>query len=538
MSRNLFGHSIRKRNYNEMISSSNSINNNNSEQNSNNRQFLKIVEAKVIVDPKDINNSARKIKVTPENELKNYLKRQEESLNDSEKKINSNNNSNFSGTNKIENFTKSTGHTTDHKKIDNIFNPFTQVYNTSVNPFQNLNVSSTNPFGINNNDNHKINNIFNNDNNKINNTLNNDNNKKNNPFNNDNNRINNDLNNYNNKINNPFNNDNNKIYNPFNNENNKINNPFNNDNNKISNPFNNNNNQIFNPFNNNKSISNPLNSISINNNVKSTNDIKNQIFNSENSILSFNFNTKNEGQFKEEDDEESEGSFDPEEEVPINGNSNNENIEKNEIKVKNEHKIFDVNVESFYIYNWIEKKYVSNGNGKISIEKYNLNNKDSYYLVFRNTKTMNVLFQGNIISNLSNIENKRIDKLLVFLSRIYNYDNENKEKEKNQDNKLKLNNNAIKIHFESLNDLENFCNKFNEVLILLDPSKNNNNLKTPGKNSLVNNSHCSTYDKKIQNSNLKNESINAKSESKIKNTNEENEKNECLSFQKKKLKEN
>ena len=494
MSRNLFGHSIRKRNYNEMISSSNSINNNNSEQNSNNRQFLKIVEAKVIVDPKDINNSARKIKVTPENELKNYLKRQEESLNDSEKKINSNNNSNFSGTNKIENFTKSTGHTTDHKKIDNIFNPFTQVYNTSVNPFQNLNVSSTNPFGINNNDNHKINNIFNNDNNKINNTLNNDNNKK--------------------------------------------NNPFNNDNNKISNPFNNNNNQIFNPFNNNKSISNPLNSISINNNVKSTNDIKNQIFNSENSILSFNFNTKNEGQFKEEDDEESEGSFDPEEEVPINGNSNNENIEKNEIKVKNEHKIFDVNVESFYIYNWIEKKYVSNGNGKISIEKYNPNNKDSYYLVFRNTKTMNVLFQGNIISNLSNIENKRIDKLLVFLSRIYNYDNENKEKEKNQDNKLKLNNNAIKIHFESLNDLENFCNKFNEVLILLDPSKNNNNLKTPGKNSLVNNSHSSTYDKKIQNSNLKNESINAKSESKIKNTNEENEKNECLSFQKKKLKEN
>jgi hypothetical protein len=151
---------------------------------------------------------------------------------------------------------------------------------------------------------------------------------------------------------------------------------------------------------------------------------------------------------------------------------------------------------------------------------------------------MNVLFQGNIISNLSNIENKRIDKLLVFLSRIYNYDNENKEKEKNQDNKLKLNNNAIKIHFESLNDLENFCNKFNEVLILLDPSKNNNNLKTPGKNSLVNNSHSSTYDKKIQNSNLKNESINAKSESKIKNTNEENEKNECLSFQKKKLKEN
>ena len=174
----------------------------------------------------------------------------------------------------------------------------------------------------------------------------------------------------------------------------------------------------------------------------------------------------------------------------------------------------------------------------MSIEKYNLNNKFSYYLVFRNNRTKNVLFQGNILPNLSNIENKKIDKLLVFLSRIYNYENENKEKEKNKDNKLKLNNNAIKIHFESLNDLQNFCDKFNEVLILLDPTKDNNNLKTPAKTSIVNNSHSSTYEKKIQNSNINNESINAKSETKIKHLNEENEKNESLSFQKKKLKEN
>ena len=331
-------------------------------------------------------------------------------------------------------------------------------------------------------------------------------------------------------------NDTNKIFNPFNNENNKITNPFNNNNNQIFNPFNNNNNKIFNPFNNNNQS--PFNSISINNNAKSTNDIKNQIFNSENSILSFNFNSKNEGQFKDEDDEESEGSFDPEEEVPIIGSSNNENKEKTEINVKNDNKIIDINVESFYIYNWIEKKYVSNGNGKMSIEKYNLNNKFSYYLVFRNNRTKNVLFQGNILPNLSNIENKKIDKLLVFLSRIYNYENENKEKEKNKDNKLKLNNNAIKIHFESLNDLQNFCDKFNEVLILLDPTKDNNNLKTPAKTSIVNNSHSSTYEKKIQNSNINNESINAKSETKIKHLNEENEKNESLSFQKKKLKEN
>ena len=495
MSRNLLVHNIKKRNYNEMISSANSLSNSNSEQNSNSRQFVKIVEAKVIVDPKDINNSSRKMKVTADNELKNYLEREEENLNDSKKKLlnANNNNSNLSSTNKIENFTKSTGHTSESKKVDNFFNPFTQVYNTSVNPFQNLNVSSTNPFGISND---------------------------------------------NNKTNNPFNNDNNKINNPFNNDNNKIFNPFNNDNNKINHPFNNNNNQIFNPFNNNKSIPNPFNSITINNNAKSTNDIKNQIFNGENSILSFNFTSKNEGQFKDEDDEESEGSFDPEEEVPIIGNSNNENKEKNEIKVKNDNKIVDMNVESFYIYNWIDKKYVSNGNGKISIEKYNLNNKVTYYLVFRNNKTMNVLFQGNILPNLSNIENKKIDKLLVFLSRIYNYENENKEKEKNQDNKLKLNNNAIKIHFESLNDLQNFCNKFNEVLILLDPSKDNNSLKTPAKTSIVNNSHSNTYDKVIQNSKLNNESINAKSESKIKNINEETEKNESLSFQKKKLKEN
>ena len=522
-----------------MISSANSLSNSNSEQNSNSRQFVKIVEAKVIVDPKDINNSSRKMKVTADNELKNYLEREEENLNDSKKKLlnANNNNSNLSSTNKIENFTKSTGHTSESKKVDNFFNPFTQVYNTSVNPFQNLNVSSTNPFGI-SNDNNKTNNPFNNDNNKINNPFNNDNNQIFNPFNNDNNKTNNPFNNNNNKINNPFNNDNNKINNPFNNDNNKIFNPFNNDNNKINHPFNNNNNQIFNPFNNNKSIPNPFNSITINNNAKSTNDIKNQIFNGENSILSFNFTSKNEGQFKDEDDEESEGSFDPEEEVPIIGNSNNENKEKNEIKVKNDNKIVDINVESFYIYNWIDKKYVSNGNGKISIEKYNLNNKVTYYLVFRNNKTMNVLFQGNILPNLSNIENKKIDKLLVFLSRIYNYENENKKKEKNQDNKLKLNNNAIKIHFESLNDLQNFCNKFNEVLILLDPSKDNNSLKTPAKTSIVNNSHSNTYDKVIQNSKLNNESINAKSESKIKNINEETEKNESLSFQKKKLKEN
>ena len=61
MSRNLFNHNIKKRNYNEMISSSNTMSNNNPEQNPNSRQFLKIIEAKVIVDPKDINDSSRKI---------------------------------------------------------------------------------------------------------------------------------------------------------------------------------------------------------------------------------------------------------------------------------------------------------------------------------------------------------------------------------------------------------------------------------------------------------------------------------------------
>ena len=62
MSRNLFNHNIKKRNYNEMISSSNPISNNNLEQNPNSRQFLKIIEAKVIVDPKDINDTLRKLK--------------------------------------------------------------------------------------------------------------------------------------------------------------------------------------------------------------------------------------------------------------------------------------------------------------------------------------------------------------------------------------------------------------------------------------------------------------------------------------------
>lgn len=470
MPRNLLGHNLKKRNYNQMISSLNNINKNQSEgnQSQSQRKFVKILDAKIIVDPKDINDSARKVKVTPENELKEFLGKEEkdekvENLND--KNINFLSNE------------RTSGNLTSEKKSDNFFNPFTQVYNIDYNPFKDSNITSTNIIS------------------SINPSLNNNNNSKN-----------------NNSLN-----KNNEIFNPFKNCGNSLNN------NQIFNPFKNtSSNKIFNPFSNYDSIPNVHKTVNFYDTVKSTEELKKEIFSGENSVLSFNFNDNNKNnRFKEEDEEESDnGNFDPEEEVPINNDSN---VEKKEIEkpIVNENKFYDNNVDSFAVYNWNDKKYVSLGKGKISIEKYYVNNKITGFLIFRIDKTMKILFQGNIIPKISNIEDSKSNKLLVYISRIYTYETGEEKKEE----KKTLVNKALRIHFLNLSDLEEFCQKFQDFLNLMDSDK----LKTPGKIGYGNNSHSGTYDKKITNPNLQNISDNSKSESKIKNINEnDNKDNSCL----------
>ena len=301
----------------------------------------------------------------------------------------------------------------------NVFEP-SKKQNNNNNIFNNQNnetkssISNINPFK--NNDNNNLfknndnnNNLFkNNDNNNNNND--NNNNKDNNNNDNDNDNNNNDNNNKNNDNNDNNNNNNDNNNNPFNNNNN----PFNNNNN----PFNNNNN----PFNNN------YNPFLLNNSAK----------------IDFDFSTtKNDA--KEENEEEEEIN-DP--------NDDNNKPEKTEEIIKNENCLFIKDIPHLKKYDYEAKKFISKGEGRISIEKFNIENKEIYKLIMRNPKSKLIFYSGKIEKKTSFIIKNENKKFVLLIKNLLNFEQEKKN----------FFYSSILIKFHNENDENEFINIIKKII--------------------------------------------------------------------------
>ena len=137
--------------------------------------------------------------------------------------------------------------------------------------------------------------------------------------------------------------------------------------------------------------------------------------------FSFNFDNPFVNKAFEEEDEEEEAAdgINPEEEVPID--SNEEGLKFPKVQIKSEtDKFYSKKVKEFFVYDFDKKKYVSKGKGTISIETYQntVNQTLNAMFVFRNEGGMNILYRGNILSDLTSIDksNKPFSNI-VFVSK-------------------------------------------------------------------------------------------------------------------------
>ena len=302
------------------------------------------------------------------------------------------------------------------KKFFNPFAGYSSNVPNSISPFtQIINQKNEKNIFNNNNNNDKINvfepskkqnnnnNIFNNQNNETKSSISNIN-----PFkNNDNNNLfkNNDNNN-----NNLFkNNDNNNNNDYNNNKDNFINN---------NNPFNNNNN----PFNNN------YNPFLLNNSAK----------------IDFDFSTtKNDA--KEENEEEEEIN-DP--------NDDNNKPEKTEEITKNENCLFIKDIPHLKKYDYEAKKFISKGEGRISIEKFNIENKEIYKLIMRNPKSKLIFYSGKIEKKTSFIIKNENKKFVLLIKNLLNFEQEKKN----------FFYSSILIKFHNENDENEFINIIKKII--------------------------------------------------------------------------
>lgn len=216
----------------------------------------------------------------------------------------------------------------------------------------------------------------------------------------------------------------------------------------------------FNPFQNitGGSSNNPFNK----NNLAPTNfESKNNPFLAPGQVPIFNFNFNFTAPPEGIDNEEEDNKFNPEEEVKIESG----HCSLPESKVDNKSltkKYIEVQIESFALYDYKEKKYVNRGNGLISLESYvsEKNNQTKGILVFRNDGGLKVLFQGSILCGSSSIEKgTKPGKFLLFLSQVIT----------SKDGKIE--NNSIRIKCSNVNIFNKFFEKFNSFCDLLKSGK-------------------------------------------------------------------
>lgn len=152
------------------------------------------------------------------------------------------------------------------------------------------------------------------------------------------------------------------------------------------------------------------------------------------------------------DEEESKENFNPEEEREIfsfeklNDDVPIVKIENHSVKYANS------KLEILHLYDFSVKKYICKGKGKISLELFKGDNNSKGIVVFRAGEGTSVLFQGNIIPDMTSFEESKKDIFVLVLNKVFTQKEE------------KLENNALKMKYSSIKDKEVFIKGFNHMI--------------------------------------------------------------------------
>ena len=185
----------------------------------------------------------------------------------------------------------------------------------------------------------------------------------------------------------------------------------------------------------------------------------NSLFNNNNNSLFgnstlFNFDKKKEEEKKEEEEDENEDNNIGKSNSPNHYNPENEDNEKED--ENGFKKIYVKKIDNFYLLDKNEKKYISKGDGYLSIETYNKDKKKGAVIMFRNN------FGGLICEGFLNKKIYKFDSYekkfkhighFIFLRKVIKED-------KSEDIEVS----QSKIPFINENDVKNFGNKYNEAI--------------------------------------------------------------------------
>lgn len=190
------------------------------------------------------------------------------------------------------------------------------------------------------------------------------------------------------------------------------------------------------------------------------NKVNNPFLTNSNRLFNFNFDLTKApviAAFEEEDrkEEEDNSNANPEEEVPILPNGVNEDKSTlPKVKIQSEtDKFYTKKIDQFYVYDFDKKKYCSKGKGSISLEIYQnaVTKRITAILVFRNEGGLKILYQGNILSDVTSIDRSNKPIPVLFVSKVFTVKEE------------KLINTALKLKFFEMEHTNEFISKFEEL---------------------------------------------------------------------------
>ena len=175
-------------------------------------------------------------------------------------------------------------------------------------------------------------------------------------------------------------------------------------------------------------------------------------------LFVFNSNDNNKDEKKDSKSEEEEGDDNIGQSNSPNAYNPEKEIEKdNENNTNSFKKIYLKRIDDLYTLNKEEKKYISKGNGYISIEiKKDNDNKRFAVLMYRNL-IGNTLLEGIFNEKINKFDS--YEKKFKYVAHLIVIVKENDDKEKN-----KISICDVKIPFMKKEELELFENKYNETI--------------------------------------------------------------------------
>lgn len=145
-------------------------------------------------------------------------------------------------------------------------------------------------------------------------------------------------------------------------------------------------------------------------------------------------------------------------------NPYNPEEKKEEDKDKDIKKIFVKKVDNFYLYNKKENKYVSKGEGFISIETTDKGKNKFAFVMFRNNFG-NLLCEGILNEKFNKFDS--YEKKFKHISHFYFLTRTQDEKEKEEEKKVKYESGNAKIPFIKQEDCKTFGEKYKEAIEFL-----------------------------------------------------------------------